>query len=389
MSVSKTIRSLGGLLLAALLFGPGSAFAGYDALNMTETVTDVGKEMYDLHMLIFWICTVVGIGVFAIIIYSLINHRKSKGVTPASFHESTTVEVIWTIIPFAILVAIAIPATRTLLDIEDNSNPELTIQATAHQWYWEYNYIDDTVSDGAGIQFLSNLAKPSKEASELGSGADPFKVDNYLLEVDNEVVVPVGRKIRLLTTAENVIHSWWVRDLAVKRDAIPGFINESHFVAKEEGVYRGVCAELCGARHGFMPIVVRVVSDAEYAQWVRQQKAGAAAAAAEAAAAAARTFTMDELMAKGEEVYVANCSFCHQPDGKGQGPFPALAGSPIATGDINAHIDIVLHGKPNTAMSAFGRLSDLEIAAVVTYERNAFGNATGDIIQPSQIKAAR
>ncbi|HEB59637.1 MAG TPA: cytochrome c oxidase subunit II [Gammaproteobacteria bacterium] len=356
---------------------------------MAESVTEVGKEMYDLHMLIFWICTVVGIGVFGIIIYSILNHRKSKGATPASFHESTTVEVIWTIIPFAILVAIAIPATKTLLAIEDNTNPELTIQATGHQWYWEYSYIDDTVAGGTGIQFLSNLAKPSKDASELGSGADPREVENYLLEVDNEVVVPVGRKVRLLTTAENVIHSWWVRDLAVKRDAIPGFINESHFVATQEGVYRGQCAELCGARHGFMPIVVRVVSEAAYAQWVSERKAGAAAAAAAAEAAAARDFTLDELMAKGKEVYAANCSFCHQPDGKGQGPFPALAGSKIATGDVAAHMDIVLNGKPNTAMSAFARLSDLELAAVITYERNAWGNDTGDVIQPKQIKAAR
>jgi len=377
MSASKTMKKLIGLLGAVLMLGPAVAFADYE-LNLVKGVTQVSRDVYDLHMLVLWICTIVGIGVFGVMMYSIINHRKSKGAKAASFHESTSVEVIWTVIPFVILVAIAVPATKTLLEIEDSSNPDLNIKVVGWQWKWEYDYIDE------GVHFFSNLEKASNDARQRGSGVDVKTVDHYLLNVDNPIVVPVGKKVRLLITANDVLHAWWVPDLGVKRDAIPGFVNESWFIAEEEGVYRGQCAELCGKDHGFMPIVVNVVSDAKYASWVAEQKGAAAAAAA----SADKTFTMDELMKRGEEVYNASCAACHGATGAGiPGVFPAMTGSKIATGDKAAHIDIVVHGKPGTAMQAFGaQLSKADIAAVVTYERNAFGNATGDMIQPSDIK---
>jgi len=377
MSASKTMKKLIGLLGAVLMLGPAVAFADYE-LNLVKGVTQVSRDVYDLHMLVLWICTIVGIGVFGVMMYSIINHRKSKGAKAASFHESTSVEVIWTVIPFVILVAIAVPATKTLLEIEDSSNPDLNIKVVGWQWKWEYDYIDE------GVHFFSNLEKASNDARQRGSGVDVKTVDHYLLNVDNPIVVPVGKKVRLLITANDVLHAWWVPDLGVKRDAIPGFVNESWFIAEEEGVYRGQCAELCGKDHGFMPIVVEVVSDAKYASWVAEQKGAAAAAAA----SVDKTFTMDELMKRGEEVYNASCAACHGATGAGiPGVFPAMTGSKIATGDKAAHIDIVVHGKPGTAMQAFGaQLSKADIAAVVTYERNAFGNATGDMIQPSDIK---
>lgn len=377
MSASKTMKKLIGLLGAVLMLGPAVAFADYE-LNLVQGVTQVSRDVYDLHMLVLWICTIVGIGVFGVMIYSIIYHRKSRGAQAASFHESTSVEVIWTIIPFVILVAIAVPATKTLLEIEDASNPDVNIKVVGWQWKWEYDYIDE------GVHFFSNLDKASNDARQRGSGKDVNAVDHYLLNVDKPIVVPVGKKVRLLITANDVLHAWWVPDLAVKRDAIPGFINESWFIAEEEGVYRGQCAELCGKDHGFMPIVVEVVSEAKYASWVAEQKGAAAAAAA----SADKTFTMDELMKRGEEVYNASCAACHGATGAGiPGVFPGMVGSKIATGDKAAHIDIVVNGKAGTAMQAFGaQLSKADIAAVITYERNAFGNSTGDMIQPSDIK---
>ncbi|MCW9030684.1 MAG: cytochrome c oxidase subunit II, partial [Gammaproteobacteria bacterium] len=229
MSASKLTKKLGGLLLTALLFGPAMAFAEYSTLNLTKSASKIGQDMYDLHMLVLWICVVAGVLVFGVIIYSMIYHRKSKGAQPAHFHENTTVEVVWTTIPLIILVAIAVPATKTLLEYEDTTNSDLTIKATGWQWKWEYDYIDDKVADGKGIHFFSSLSKESNEARQLGSGADVSKVEHYLLDVDKRIVVPVGKKVRVLTTAADVIHSWWVPELAVKRDAVPGFINESWF----------------------------------------------------------------------------------------------------------------------------------------------------------------
>lgn len=384
MSVSKITKKLGSLVIAALLMGPVTAFADY-ALNMTKSATAVGHDIYNLHMLVLWICTIAGILVFGVIIYSLINHRKSKGAQAAQFHENTTVEVIWTTIPLIILVSIAVPATKTLLDYENTGNSDMTIKVTGHQWKWEYEYLDDNVANSKGIHFFSNLSKSSNDARQLNSGIDVTKVEHYLLDVDKRIVVPEGKKVRILTTSNDVIHAWWVPELAVKRDAIPGFINESWFKADKVGVYRGQCAELCGTGHGFMPIVVEVKSVADYKQWASAEKGAAAKAEAAAAAASGKVFSKAELMAKGEEVYKANCAACHQVGGTGGGPFPALKGSPVATtGPISEHIHRIVHGKG--IMPPFGsQLSALDIAAVATYERNAWGNNTGDVVQPSQV----
>ena len=378
MSASTTIRTLSRLLCAALLLGPAVASADYE-LNLQPGVTEISQMQYDLHMLVLWLVTIVGIGVFAVMIYSIINHRKSKGAQAAQFHESTTVEVIWTVIPFAILVAIAVPATSGLLNLEDTSKYDMSIKVTGIQWKWEYDYIDEE-----GVKFISQLDKASNDARQLGSGADVRSVEHYLLNVDNPIIVPAKKRVRLLLTSADVIHAWWVPALGVKRDAIPGFVNESWFYAENEGTYRGQCAELCGKDHGFMPIVVKVVSQADYDSWVAQQKTAATASAAEDT----KTFSKDELMARGKAVYDKTCAACHGPTGAGvPGVFPAMAGSKITTGDKAAHIDIVANGKPGTAMAAYkSQLSKAELAAVITYERNAFGNNTGDVIQPADIK---
>ena len=388
MSASKTIKILSRLLCAALLFSPAIAFADYE-LNLAPGVTEVSQMQYDLHMLVLWICTVAGIGVFAVMIYSIISHRKSKGAQAAQFHESTTVEVIWTVIPFAILVAIAVPATSGLLMLESTDKADVNIKVTGIQWKWEYNYIDED-----GVKFISQLPAAHRKASKLGSGEDVTTIENYLLEVDNPataddladgyIVVPEKKRVRLLITAKNVIHAWWVPALGVKRDAIPGYINESWFYAEERGIYRGQCAELCGKGHGFMPIVVKVVSQADYVSWISKQKGLASASAGEDS----KTFTMAELMKRGEAVYNSSCAGCHQSTGEGiTGAFPAIKGSKIATGNKAGHINIVKNGKPGTAMAAFGsQLSKADLAAVITFERNAFGNKKGDMVQPSDIK---
>jgi len=378
MSASKTIKMLSRLLCTALLLGPAVAFADYE-LNLSPGVTEISQMQYDLHMLVLWICTIAGIGVFSVMIYSIIKHRKSKGAQAAQFHESTTVEVIWTVVPFVILVAIAVPATQGLLALEDSSNPDMNIKVTAIQWKWEYDYIDEK-----GVRFISQLDNASEEARKLDSGKDVTKVENYLLNVDKPMVVPVNKRVRILLTSKDVIHAWWVPAVGVKRDAIPGFVNESWFKATKVGTYRGQCAELCGKDHGFMPIVLKVVSDADYASWVKEQQASAGASAAEDT----KTFTMDELMVRGKAVYDKSCAACHGATGAGIPPmFPAMTGSKIATGDKAGHIDIVANGKTGTAMAAYkSQLSKAEIAAVITYERNAFGNKTGDMVQPSDIK---
>lgn len=379
MSASKTIRTLSRLLCAALLLGPAMAFADYE-LNLQPGVTEISQMQFDLHMLVLWICTIAGIGVFGVMIYSIMNHRKSKGAQAAQFHESTTVEVIWTVIPFVILVAIAVPATKGLLNLEDSSKYDMSIKVTGIQWKWEYDYIDEQ-----GVKFISQLDTDSENARKLGSGVDVTKVEHYLLNVDNPIVVPAKKRVRLLITARDVIHAWWVPALGVKRDAIPGYVNESWFYAEDVGTYRGQCAELCGKDHGFMPIVVNVVSQADYDAWVQKQKSAASASASEDT----MTFSKDELLVRGKAVYEKSCAACHGVDGKAAAPiFPSMAGSAIANGPVAAHIDIVTHGsKKNTMMAAYiSQLSKADIAAVVTYERNAFGNTAGDVVQPADIK---
>jgi len=377
---SKTMRKLISLICLAVCSSPGAVFAAYDELNLIEGVTSISQSAYDLHMLVLWVVTIVGVGVFGVIIYSLIYHRKSKGAVAAQFHESTTVEVIWTVIPLIILVLIAIPATTALIELEDASNSDITIKVTGWQWKWQYEYI------GEGVNFFSNLDAKSNEARQLNSGIDVTKVEHYLLDVDNPVVIPVGKKVRFLATSNDVIHAWWVPELGMKRDAIPGYINELWTKVDKPGVYRGQCAELCGKDHGFMPIVVKAVSDEDYSKWIKGQKM----AMAEAAAGSEKTWTKDDLMKRGQEVYNTSCAACHQPTGAGiPGVFPGLIGSPITIGDAAGHIDIVLNGKAGTAMQAFAaQLNDADLAAVITFERNSWGNSAS-VVQPSDIKAAR
>ncbi len=367
----------------------GSALAEWDLLNMRKGVTSTSHEVHDLHMMILWVCVVIGIVVFGAMIYAMLKHRKSKGAVAAQFHESTTMEIIWTIIPIVILVSMAIPATKTLLAMEDVSDADMTIKVTGLQWKWKYDYVD---GEGAGISFLSSLAPEHNEARLLGAGMDEAKLrekfgQTYLRDVDNPVVVPTGKKIRFLLTAADVIHSWWVPDLGWKKDAIPGFVNESWTRIDKPGVYRGKCAELCGKDHGFMPIVVVAKSPADYAAWVQAQTGAAAAEAA----SADKIWAADDLLAKGEQVYKTNCAACHQLTGTGVPPaFPALAGNPISNGDDPmGQITTVLNGRPGTAMAAYGpMLSDVELAAAITYVRSSWGNS-GSAVQPAEIKAAR
>lgn len=305
--------------------------------------------------------------------YSIFYHRKSRGVTPATFHESTKVEIAWTVVPFFILIVMAIPATTTLLEIYDNDDAELDIVVTGYQWKWKYEYLNE---NGENVAFFSNLRTPQTEIHNT----EP-KGEHYLLEVDEPVVLPVDTKVRFLVTANDVLHSWWVPALAVKRDAIPGFINEVWTKATEEGVYRGQCAELCGRNHGFMPIVVNVVSKEEYTQWLGKKQAEAA----QIKELMAQSFTLDQLMERGKAVYDANCLACHGASGEG-GVGKAIAGSPVATGDLGHHLDVSINGVPGTAMQAFGgQLNDVDMAAVITYQRNAFGNNMGDTIQPIDV----
>ena len=363
-------------LLAAAPAAGAQSGSGWGLLNLPQGVTPISREVYDLHMLILWICVAIGVVVFGAIFISILRHRKSLGREPARFHESTAIEIVWTVIPFLILVGMAIPATKTLIAMEDTSSPDLTIKITGYQWKWRYDYL------GEGVGFFSNLATPEEQIY-----GDAPKGEHYLQEVDNPVVIPVGRKVRFVLTANDVIHSWWVPALGGKKDAIPGFINEWWTRVDEPGVYRGECAELCGRGHAYMPIVVVAKPEDEYRQWLAARKAEAA----EAKAAAGKTWTKDELMARGKEVYGKFCAACHQANGEGlPGAFPALKGGKIATGPVKDHIAIVLKGKPGTAMAAFGpQLSDADIAAVVTYERNAWGNDTGDVVQPADVAAAR
>ena len=372
----KTAKRMPTLVAGALgLLGAGGASAEY-GLNLPRGVTPISQEAYDLHMLILWVCVAIGVVVFGAIFISVLKHRKSRGVEPAQFHESTTVEIVWTTIPFLILVGMAIPATKALVKMEDTSNSDLSIKVTGYQWKWGYDYLDE------GISFISSLATPRSQIYNKEA-----KGEHYLLEVDNPLVVPVNKKVRLLITANDVIHAWWVPALGMKKDAIPGFVNEMWFKIDTPGTYRGQCAELCGKDHGFMPIVVVAKNEADYQQWVAEQKAAASADAA----AAGRDWGLDELMARGEKVYNANCAACHQANGMGvPGAFPAIKGSPVATGPKAVHLEVVMNGRPGTAMAAFaGQLNDIDIAAVVTYQRNAWGNDTGDLVQPSEVKAAR
>lgn len=347
--------------------------------NLQQPVTGIAEQINDMHTLMLVICVFIFVAVFGVMFWSVFNHRKSKGAVAAHFHENTAVEIAWTVIPVLILLGMAWPATKTVIEMKDTSNPDITVKATGYQWKWGYDYLQ---GEGEGIRFLSNMATPRDQIE----GAAP-KGDTYLLEVDNPLVVPVGKKIRVLLTANDVIHSWWVPAFGVKQDAIPGFIRDAWFRADKEGIFRGNCAELCGRDHGFMPIEVHVLSAEKYAAWVAEQKAKTTSAAADEN----REWTMAELVERGEKVYSANCAACHQANGKGIPPaFLPLDGSQVVLGDKTVQIATVLNGRAGTAMAAFGKqLSDADLAAVITYTRNTWSNKTGDAVQPADVAAGR
>jgi len=376
--ISKLIR--GGLtgLLACAAGWATQVMAS--TVNLQEPASVLARSIYDLHTVITLICFVIFVGVFGVMFYSVYAHRKSKGHKAAQFHENVKVEIAWTVIPLIILILMAIPATKTVLQMKDTSASDITIKVTGYQWKWGYDYLQE------GFGFYSTLTTPMGQIN--GTEA---KGENYLLEVDNPLVVPVGKKVRVLITANDVIHSWWMPVFGVKQDGIPGFVRDSWFMANKEGTFRGQCAELCGKEHGFMPIVVQVVSDTKYAAWIAEQKAKQAALADDPN----KVWDLAAMMPRGEKVFTANCIACHQATGKGiPGTFPALDGSPKVNGPKADQIHILLNGvvkdgKPTAMVSFAKQLSDTDIAAAITYTRNSWGNKTGEVIQPAEIKAAR
>jgi cytochrome c oxidase subunit II len=372
------------LTLLATLGSAQSALAAADnwQMNMYKGVTPLSHDMYDLHMVAMLICAIIGIVVFGIMIYSIIHHRKSKGYVPGTFNVNTRLEIVWTIIPFLILIGLAIPATKVLIRLEDSADSDVTIKVVGYQWKWQYQYLDQ------GISYFSNLSTPYKQIQNQQP-----KGQWYLLEVDKPLVVPVHKKIRFLVTSNDVIHSWWVPELGIKRDAIPGFMYEAWARIEKPGVYRGQCTELCGLNHAYMPIVVNAVSQEEFDQWVSQQtKIEDAYATTENKPTAQPAMTRAELMQLGEEKYKQICAACHQENGKGIPPlYPALRNSSVAVGNpISRHIALILNGVPGSAMQPYrDQLTDAEIAAITTYERNAWGNNTDDVIQPSDVANVR
>jgi cytochrome c oxidase subunit 2 len=363
-------------LITALTASIPFAASAQSSLNLTQGVTEISQRVYDLHMTIFYICCAIGVIVFGAMFVSMVAHRKSKNPKPATFHENVKVEIIWTVIPFLILIGMAIPATQTLFAMEDTSEAEVTVLVTGSQWKWHYKYFDHDV------EYFSLLAT---RQDQINNRLD--KGENYLLEVDRPLVIPTDTKVRFLVTSDDVIHSWWVPDFAVKKDANPGFINEAWTKVDEPGIYRGQCAELCGKDHGFMPVVVIAKEPAEYQAWIAEQEAIQKQAKEEEQRLLSMSMSKDELMELGERIYLGNCAACHQPNGEGiPGVFPSLKGTNMVMNDQAGHIDIVVNGKAGTAMQAFGnQLSLRELAAVITYERNAWGNDTGDLIQAADV----
>lgn len=407
MSMTKWMRCLAGVAAGTFASAAAHAETARSEYNMPVGVTEISAQVHWLHMVILGVVTVIGILVFGAMIYSIINHRRSKHPKPADFHESVAVEIAWTVIPFVILVVMAVPAAGLLIKMEDTRDADLTVKVTGFQWGWKYEYV------GEDYEFVSMLAADSNKARQLDSGIDPRSVPNYLWEVTNPLVLPVGKKVRFLITAQDVIHAWWVFDLAVKKDAIPGYINEAWTRIEQPGRFHGVCAELCGRDHGFMPIVVRALPETEFNSWLAQKKgvdvAAAApvalveaapapaaeapkpveiaAAAPAAAPAPAKALSKDELMAQGKKVYDANCAACHQANGTGLPPnFPSLVGSKVVNGDAKAHIQQTLNGKG--LMPPFRNLKDEEVAAVLTYQRQSWGNK-GSVVQAAEVAAAR
>jgi len=376
-----------------VLLSPAAALASYD-VNIAQPASPIASQIYGLHMYILYFCAAIFVVVFALMFYSIFKFRHSKGAKPdVNFHESTLIEIIWTIIPFFILLFMAIPATKTVLDMKDTTNPDLTIKATGYQWGWRYDYAAEDMG------FYSNLATPWSQIGQPGEPATEAKGKDYLLEVDHPLVVPVGKRVRLLVTSNDVIHGWYVPQLGVNQYGIPGFIKDVWFKADRIGTFKGQCSQICGKLHGYMPITVVVKSEADYAKWVEDSKSkwgnkstpvAADAGTASQEPESKEPLLLADLKSRGEKVYAGNCVACHQTTGKGMPPaFPALSGSKVVLGPVDGQIDLLLNGKPGTAMASFAHLSNLEIAAVMTYTKNSWGNNVGKAVQPADIKAKR
>jgi cytochrome c oxidase subunit II len=350
--------------------------ASADELNMRRGVTEISASVYDLHMIILWICVFIGIGVFGVMFWSIIHHRRAAGHEAAQFHESTKLELAWTIVPTLILVLMAVPATQVLIAMYDTGGEDMTVEVRGYQWKWQYKYLDDDYNNT--FSFFSNMSTSQDEIQNRSA-----KGEHYLLEVDNALRIPANRKVRFLITAEDVIHSWWVPDFGIKRDAIPGMLNELWTIVEEPGVYRGQCTELCGKDHGFMPVVVEVMEEEAFDAWYAEEVVNEAVRQE----ALSKTFTHEELMAQGEQVYATFCASCHQANGQGVPPvFPSLVGTQVVTGPRDDHIKLVIDGVTGTAMQAFGKQLDAaQLGAVVHYERHAWGNNAGDITQPRDV----
>jgi cytochrome c oxidase subunit 2 len=380
--ISKGLRSfaaVAGWLVA------GAAMA--NRYNLQEPQSVIAHQIYDLHTDIMWIIVGIFVVVFGTMTYAIVMHRKSVGHKAAQFHEHVGVEIAWTVVPFIILILMALPATKTVIAMKDTTSADITIKATGYQWKWGYDYLK---GEGEGISFFSTLSTPREQIEDYDHKGTK-KGEHYLIEVDNAVVVPVGKKVRIITTANDVIHAWWVPQLGIKQDAIPGFVRDTWFKADNPGTYRGQCAELCGKDHGFMPIVVEVVTADKYAAWVAEQKKKIVAAAPDPG----KQWTMEELKAQGEKVYGSVCAACHQANGMGMaGNFPPLSGSKVVNGPKEEQIKLVLNGRkgtftPNSMMPPQANLSDVDIAAAITYTRNSWANKTGEMVTPAEVKAAR
>jgi cytochrome c oxidase subunit 2 len=378
---ARTAAALGAVCLAAPALAVNSLPGGpaVNQIDLHPPVTKIAAEVQWLHNYIMIICLVIFVGVFGVMFYSILKHRKSKGARPANFHESVAVEIIWTVLPFFIVIGMALPATKAVVAMKDTTNADITIKATGYQWKWGYDYLK---GEGEGIGFVSTLDTAHRVLSDSGK---PPATDDYLLKVDNPLVVPVDKKIRIITTANDVIHAWMVPAFGVKQDAIPGFVRDAWFRAEKTGDFYGQCAELCGKEHAYMPIHVKVVTQEQYAKWVGEQQAAMKAAADDPA----KVWQLADLVARGEKVYAANCAACHQANGKGAGPIKPLDGSAIVTGDAAQQIHILLNGAAGGAMPAWKQLSDTELAAVITYTKNSWSNKTGKLVQPAEIVAAR
>jgi cytochrome c oxidase subunit II len=378
--VHSASRAWGRWATAAMALAAGPAFAvndlkggpGVNQLDLHEPVTRIAADQMWLHNFVMIVCVVIFVAVFGVMFYSIFKHRKSKGAVSANFHESVAVEIAWTVVPFLIVIAMALPATKVVVAMKDTTNADLTIKATGYQWKWGYDYLK---GEGEGIGFLATLDSAQREASDSGK---PEPVDNYLLKVDNPLVVPVNKKVRIITTANDVIHAWMVPAFGVKQDAIPGFVRDTWFKAEKIGDYYGQCAELCGKEHAYMPIHVKVVSAEDYTAWVDGEKKKMAAKADDPN----KVWEQAALVARGEKVYAANCAVCHKADGTGAGPIKALVASPVV-------LDAVLNGRMDKGMPAWKQLSDTDIAAVVTYTKNAWTNKTGQTVQPAEVLALR